>query len=299
MAFHSCRQFARVDLCLAIRIALRNTPFVPPSFGLDWREQIRIIRAIQERAYQIPPARAKRNLLGHAQVARLVLLRTVDPQVAAPINVTRTHDGYFGRPHAGNPLQLHHRRDLRRQERQSCFNDLIIYRPHRRALPRSGSAGLQSLDGSQPFKDERWNQFLGNSPAEHSLDASNPLVDFLSAELLNIDHVLANGLERMGAEVSGRDAAIEFLDRPNGQLEIDDFFRRSTIDEIVALGVIDELQQEFVDEQALLKRCRRNDGLSSIGQPFRNQAVVLLPRFRRIVGAEVMVSSGDADDGLT
>jgi hypothetical protein len=55
----------------------------------------------------------------------LVLGRLVNPSFTAAVDVTQPHHGYLARPHASDPLELDHRLDHERQERQRGIDVLI------------------------------------------------------------------------------------------------------------------------------------------------------------------------------
>lgn len=99
-------QFTGKDFCFAIGIAVDSTLLVPPRLGFCGSEAVVFGIAIQEGGQNGLRLRPQRDMLLKAEMFGFVMFGGVKPNGPRSIDITGTHMEHFGRPHAGQQLEL-------------------------------------------------------------------------------------------------------------------------------------------------------------------------------------------------
>lgn len=61
------------------------------------------------------------------------------------------------------------------------------------------------------MQNGRRDEFFRDGPLEDAFDATHPAIDFRAAEFVDINHVLPNSFERLGAKILSESASVKCM----------------------------------------------------------------------------------------
>ena len=155
----------------------------------------------------------------------------------------------------------------------------------------------QAINGTQGLVHRRRHQLFGHPPLEHPSDRINAGVDQLSAQVLELDHVFADELEGLGAEVAGERVGVQRSERSQSVGNVLVLAGRLPILHVVSLGELQVPHHQLAHEDVGQAIGRRQlDVGDAAGQVFGDKLPVLVEARLVFVGTEVV---GLAVEGRT
>ncbi len=109
------------------------------------------------------------------------------------------------------------------------------------------------------------------------------------------DHRLADGLETLRRELAGVMRAVQPAHEPKSEFDRVDFARRLPVLDVVAFDEPPVPSDQLGDREWAVVR-NRGRRFTATSEVLMNELVVLLPAFRRVVYAEIMIVARDRDD---
>ena len=87
-------------------------------------------------------------------------------------------------------------------------------------------------------------------PFEYPFDSPKPFVDFIATKVLDINHVLTHCLKSKWSKRIGKGIAVKCFERPEGEFQVHNFRGALPVSAVVLIRVVNELQQDFIDQQS-------------------------------------------------
>jgi hypothetical protein len=130
------------------------------------------------------------------------------------------------------------------------IDERIRDRLDRLRLPNVGPAPAEARNSLEAVMNGRGERLFFDGPLERPEDATDPLVDLISAEAGGY-HVLTNRLEPTRPELPGYRLAIESAEGPEGQPDIHRLRGRLAVLDVVSIDMFEVRQEHFVDGEIL------------------------------------------------